>query len=57
MPRKNPRPAAKKRAAKIAAKAALKAAFKRRVAPILAQPRANDHMLLAALAAGLHPTR
>jgi len=53
MPRKNPRPAAKKRIAKIAVKAALKIAFKRRAAPILAQPRANDHLILAALAAGL----
>ncbi|WP_281254760.1 hypothetical protein [Rhodobacter maris] len=42
---------------KIAAKVALKAAFKRRVAPILAQPRANDHLILAAAAASLHPTR
>ena len=57
MPRKHPRPAAKKRAAKIAAKAALKAAFKRRAAPILAQPRANDRLILSALAADVYLIR
>lgn len=57
MPRKNPRPAAKKRAAKIAAKAALKTTFKRRAAPILAHPRANDRLILAALAADVYLIR
>ena len=57
MPRKHPRPAAKKRAAKIAAKVALNAAFKRRAAPILAQPRANDRLILSALAADVYLIR
>ncbi|WP_169583096.1 hypothetical protein [Rhodobacter capsulatus] len=57
MPRKNPRPAAKKRAAKIAAKAALKTVFKRRAAPILARPRANDRLILAALSADVYLIR
>ncbi|PTX48704.1 hypothetical protein IQ03_02210 [Gemmobacter caeni] len=53
MPRKNARPAARKRQEKLNAKLAQKARFDAKARPILANPRHGDGVLLAALAAGI----
>lgn len=51
MPRKNPRPAAKKIRERIEAKLQAKARFDRAARPILTNPHSNDRLILAAIAA------
>lgn len=53
MPRKNARPAERKRREELKVKAEKLANFQRRARPILDRPRAGDGVLLAALAASV----
>ncbi len=53
MPRKHPRPAARKAAAKLKARAARMGRFKRAAAPILRNPRLGDDHILAAYATAI----
>lgn len=53
MPRKNPRPAAKKARAKMKARMAVQANFRRKVAPLLSDYRHGDDVQLAAIAASI----
>ncbi|WP_288997986.1 hypothetical protein [uncultured Gemmobacter sp.] len=53
MPRKNARPAARRRQEKLKAKLAQKARFDAKARPIRANPRLGDRVLLAAMAASI----